>query len=192
LYGSIIQKTFQRFLTDIQWSKSDVFIIGRVGKSLFVGSGIGLAYTYYEFSDTEINYQEAKKLVDQLVEYTTVVVYHGTFRTVMTQDAVASNISGDIPAAASEQKKKTRWIFEPTLGAVMDIFQTEIFSSFFLQTIHESMLAKYASRLTMLDEAQGNIKERIGKVILQKERAKHRVMNHKQLGTFSSIALWSK
>ena len=63
--------------------------------------------------------------------------------------------------------------------------------SLFEQTIFESQLAKFASRMTSLELRVENIRDILKKINLEKEKIRHRVMNKKQLETFSSMALWT-
>ena len=86
---------------------------------------------------------------------------------------------------------KVKYFFEPSLEKIMAFFEAEIFSSIFEQTIFESQLAKFASRMTSLEIRVEKIKELLKQIDIEKQKVKHRIMNKKQLDVLSSISLWS-
>ena len=72
----------------------------------------------------------------------------------------------------------------------MQFFEAEIFASLFEQTVFESQLAKFASRMTSLELRVENMTDILKDIAIEKEKVRHRIMNKKQLETFSSMALW--
>ena len=191
LYGSIIEKTFALFFQEVKTAEADLFIVGKLGKTLFQARSAGRAFTYYDFPDTAIEYQGVRKLVDALMGYSRVIIYHGVYRTAVTQDAVGSSVTGGSDLTA--EKTSTvgeKWIYEPSVTEILVFFETEIFASLVVQTIHESMLAKLSSRLVTLDEAQERVKDALRRSVLTASRLKHRTRNKKQLGSFSGMSLW--
>ena len=52
----------------------------------------------------------------------------------------------------------------------MEFFEAEIFASLFEQTIFESQLAKFASRMTSLELRVENIRDILKKINLEKKR----------------------
>jgi hypothetical protein len=60
-------------------------------------------------------------------------------------------------------------------------FEREIFGSLFEQTLRESQLAKFASRLVSMDQAGERIKEKLAETIVSKQQVIHRIQNKKQL-----------
>jgi F0F1-type ATP synthase gamma subunit len=69
-------------------------------------------------------------------------------------------------------------------------FETEIFASLLDQTVSESQLAKYASRILAMNKAHENIDKTIGKLSLDRLKIKHRTENRKQLNRLSSMRFW--
>jgi len=88
---------------------------------------------------------EIKNLVDFLLPYETVIVYHGLFKNVLMQEAVLSNLSGDTADGADELISEREVIFEPGILQILEVFETEIFYGLFLQVVYESQLAKFSS-----------------------------------------------
>lgn len=191
LYGDIVEKTFELFLADIKKSKTDIVIIGRLGRTLFEQWSSNTPFTYFDLPDSSIGYGDFRPIIDHIVNFQRAVVYHGAFRTILTQSAVATNISGDdlLKGEGEGGGVLEPWLFEPSLEDVLIFFETEIFSSLFVHTIHEAQLAKYAARMVTLDQADDNIKKAITRTLLENQRLKHRLINRKMLGTLSGLPL---
>ena len=190
LYGDIVQKTLDLFVGDLEKNKTDVAIVGRLGKALFEQrTGGKFPFTYFDLPDSAVSYDEFRKIVDFIVNYQRSVIYHGVFRSIITQEAIATNISGNEIIKEAAAGDSHPWLFEPSLEEILIFFETEIFSSLFVHTIHESQLAKYAARMVTLDQADDNIKKSITKLRLESQRFKHRQNNRKMLGTLSGLPL---
>jgi F0F1-type ATP synthase gamma subunit len=82
-------------------------------------------------------------------------------------------------------------LFEPDIEHILMFFEKQIFTSVFEQTIRESQLAKFASRVMVMDRANENIKERLKQMAKINQRIAHREMNRKQTNQLSSLSLWS-
>lgn len=192
LYGDIVQRTFSLLKGDITTSKtpSSVVVVGSLGKTLFSQARLPYAYVYFDFPDTGVVPEKVKSLVDYLSNYETVVIYHGLFKSIISQETSATNISGGdiLPEEAAKEKK--RLIFEPTLSSVLTFFETEIFSSLLLQSIYEATLAKFSSRMTTLNQAEENIKKTLKLNQFLVSREKHRLANRKQRGLLTGRELW--
>ncbi len=141
--------------------------------------------------DSSINNDDLKKIIAYIITYEKVFIVYGRFENVITQEPIVTSISGDpLPASQSESGPKIKYFFEPSLDKIMQFFEAEIFASLFEQTVFESQLAKFASRMTSLELRVENITNILKVITLEKEKVRHRIMNKKQLETFSSMALW--
>lgn len=198
LYGSIIRSTFNLFLENIKKEACDVVIIGKLGKAMFEDEKLNVPMTSFDFPDNVIDYEIFRKIIEHILQYEKIVVFHGQFQTVITQKPAMSNISDnqlqeeEVDTISQNKKIHIKYLFEPSLEKIMAFFETEIFSSIFEQTLHESHLAKFSSRMVVLDSAVENIKNKITKVNLEWQRLKHRSGNRKQLGRLSGMSLWGK
>lgn len=210
LYGDIIKKTYYLFNNYIKQNKSDLVIIGRLGRSLFQQDNPNAAHTYYDFPDSGVDYESLKKLVEMIVQYEKILVFYGKFENIVYQNPAMLDLYGD--ASLSHLPGETRYntvpgetdkhlegeqgsvayFFEPSLEEVMMFFESQMFGSIFEQTVHESDLAKYASRMFTLDKATENIKGRLKKVEVQKRVIQHRFMNKKQMESLSGLTLWKR
>ena len=84
-------------------------------------------------------------------------------------------------------REKFLYLYEPTEAAVAEVFTKEIAAAVFDQTLKESQLAKFASRLMYLDTAIEKIDEKITGYKLEKAKAQKRAMGKKQAVAFSGI-----
>jgi len=185
LYGSILPKTYQLFIKDIVKQDSDLYIVGSVGKALFENT-YNKPFTYIELSDSGYSTDEIKIIRDRLVSYAHVIIYHGLFRSIISQDPIAVDIAG-ISDQQTTELALIKWIFEPSIEAVLKYFEDQIFSSLLLQNIREAELAKLASRTISLEDARNNIKDAIKKTTLRKIILEHQERNRKQMNNLIGL-----
>jgi len=195
LYGNIIERTFEEFRNAAEEGKkhgNHFAIIGRLGLFFARDAGLGDPYRYFEFPDNTVDDNRLREIAVFLVEYQKIVVYYPVFKTVVKQDPAISDISGNSLPQEPSKTDNIKYLFEPSLEKVLEFFEKEIFSIILEQTIRDSQLAKFASRLVSLDSASENIKKRFMQMVFDGTRLKHRQKNKKQSQTFSSMSLWGK
>lgn len=192
LYGDMVQRVFGLFLSDFKKSSSDVIIIGRLGKSLFESSHLSTNFIYFELPDKEMVLEEIKKMVDFLIPYETVIVYYGLFKNIIMQEAVSTNVSGDIQLEPEKKQPTRKLIFEPSVPQILDFFESEIFSSLLMHVIFESQLAKFSSRMSALEQANENIRRETAFARIEAAMYKKRFLDKKQLETLAGRALWEQ
>lgn len=191
LYGDIVRKTFNLFIELLKKEKADAAIVGRVGLEYLKSSESKIPYSYFNMPDSSINNDDLKKIIAYIISYQKVFIVYGRFENVIKQEPIVTSISGDpLPASQTESASKVKYFFEPSLEKILQFFEAEIFASLFEQTVFESQLAKFASRMTSLELRVENITDILKVISLEKEKVRHRIMNKKQLETFSSMALW--
>ncbi len=190
LYGDMVQRIFNLFLRELESSPSEVVIAGRLGKSLFDSSGLPQRYTFFEIPDREMVLEEVKKLVEILLPYERVIVYHGMFKNIVMQEATATNLSGEALLPLPEKPATRKLIFEPSLPLVLSFFESEIFSGLLMQVIFESQLAKFSSRMSSLEQASENIRKESMLVQLENMMLKKKENNKKQLEMLAGRSLW--
>ncbi|MEK7559497.1 MAG: F0F1 ATP synthase subunit gamma [Patescibacteria group bacterium] len=189
LYGDIVRKTFNLFLDLMKKEKADAAIVGRVGLEYLKNSGSKIPYSFFNMPDSSVNNEDLKKIIAHIITYEKVFIVYGRFENVITQEPIVTSISGD-PLPQSASGTQVKYFFEPSLDKIMKFFEAEIFASLFEQTVFESQLAKFASRMTSLELRVENIRDILKVIAFEKEKVRHRIMNKKQLETFSSMALW--
>lgn len=191
LYGEIIRKTYNLFFNTFKNEPGDVVVIGKLGLDIFRASKISANLSYFDMPDNKIDHEALKKTVDYIIKYEKVLIFYERFDNVVSQSPVVMNISGD-PLPGETTGTPVKYFFEPSLEKIMEFFEKEIFATIFQQTILESELAKFASRMVSLDLASEDTQKRLNKLILQKERIRHQENNKKQLEKFASMRLWRK
>ncbi|OGM12666.1 hypothetical protein A3A76_04495 [Candidatus Woesebacteria bacterium RIFCSPLOWO2_01_FULL_39_23] len=186
LYGDIVGKTFQLFLSEARKGDNEITIVGRHGLSLFLSEAVGRPYTFFEFPDYGENKSQLAEIIKHVVQYEEIHVYYGKFKNVITQDATEFSVSAEITKLSKTTEKPVAYLFEPSLEKILIFFETEIFASLFEQAVKESQLAKFASRFLAMDRARGNIDIELKKLQFENIRIAHNIINRKQLNTLSS------
>lgn len=193
LYGGIIYRTFSLFLQEAKKHPDyDLALIGKVGELFFKKIYPGRSYTYFDFSDLGIAISVLRSITSHLSGYERVVVFYGAFKNILVQRPSFVDVAaGGKNLSASEIKEGPVYLFEPSLQAVADFFETEIFASLLEQSFFESRLGKMASRFVSLDRASTNTETAFKNVRFERGKLRHRLFNQKQLNSLTGVALWS-
>lgn len=195
LYGELVPSVFQVFLKDIKGQNAEATIVGKLGLSLFLGvAGNNIPYTYFDFPDYGLDPVKLSEIVSHLVQYEKIRVYHGKFVNLIKQEPAVFNLEAETPVAKfsldEPEEKITKFLFEPTLNEILMFFETEMFGSLLEQTLKESQLAKFASRMFAMDQAGENIKVLLKKTRLEKLRLTHYLGNRTQLNSLPASLKW--
>lgn len=188
LYGNIIRRTYEAFLEHYRRQKADIAIIGKLGVQYFRQDFPKTSYTYFDFPDTSIDEESLKKITQFLIQYQQVIVFYEQFLNVVSQEPIATNISGD-QLPWEQTGPEIKYLIEPSLEKVLQFFEKQIFASIFEQTLFESELAKFASRMVSLDSATSNSRTKLKQTIFLLDKLKHRTMNKKQAETVTGLML---
>ncbi|MBI2641385.1 F0F1 ATP synthase subunit gamma [Candidatus Roizmanbacteria bacterium] len=195
LYGAIVNKVFSAFVKHLEKdTASDIIIIGRLGRRLYQESRLQKPYLYFEIPDTNVTIEHLKPVMFHLLTYEKIYVYYGKFQTIATQDPTISNVSGDQPFSQELETPQVSpgglFLFEPTLEEIIKFFEGLVSVSLFKQTVYESELARMASRIMAMEEAQDNINLTIQKLRSEEKKVKRLEENKKQLERLSGMSLW--
>ena len=194
-YGDIVRRTFNLFAKEFKKAianknKNDAVIIGRVGLQFFQEEFSSTPFTYFDFPDDKTDEEAFKNIIAHLIQYESVIVFYARFQNIITQEPTGTSISGDRLDLDNQPKEGVKYFFEPSLENIMGFFEKQIFASIFEQTMLESRLAKFASRMVTLDSAADNTKSRLKQMLFVRERIRHSAMNKKQMEALSSHILW--
>lgn len=198
LYGDIIAKTFNRFKEKIQSSDTDVIIAGKIGLQMYKTAAIDKPYTYFELSDGINDTKTIQKIIDSVKTYKEIIVVHGKYENILDQQAEETIVSTEnaFVTQSSESSKDTdvfvQYLFEPSLEEILLYFENEIVSSLLEQTVYESNLSKFTSRMISLDATVENINDEIENMQFKERQFAHRRMNQKQLDAMAGISLWNR
>lgn len=193
LYGTITEKIFRLFREAVTRQTTDIMIVGRLGKKAFDNLKLDKKYLFFEIPDTEITLETIKPILFHLVQYETVNVFYGRFENLMYQNAQLSNVTGDIPFKPSEETKEIeRFLFEPTLEKILQFFEEHMFSSLLRQTMFESQLARFASRIQAMEQALSPVQTEQNKRRFEKNLYLKRLSDKKQQERLAGMSLWVK
>jgi F-type H+-transporting ATPase subunit gamma len=185
-YGEVVGTTFRKFMEEIKDKNVEITIIGKLGRSLFLEKEPKKPYTYFDLPDYQVSQAKLSKVIKHLVAYEKISVYYGKYQSIITQVPTEFTISAGTSVREDVKDPKVQYLFEPSVEKILMFFETEIFASLFDQTIRESQLAKFASRILAMDKAAENIKSDLQKLSLEKLRLEHRLSDRKQLNSLFS------
>jgi ATP synthase F1 gamma subunit len=191
MYGDIIINTFNKFKEDVDKEDVDIVIVGKVGQRMYDNLGGGKEYKYFGMMDNGIDEPAIKELIEYITEYSNVVVYHGSFKTVLSQVPTRTEVPVELKRI--EHSLKTyddKFLFEPSVEKVAEHFEKQIESLIFEQVVYESCLSKFASRMVNMDIASENIKEKIRHTDIQMKKAKHKDINSSMQSVIFGGSLW--
>lgn len=191
LYGDIVLRVFRTFLEYAIDPDVDLVIIGKVGKELYDATDRPRMYTYFEIPDTKADLESLKEIIHFMFQYETVTIFYGKFVNIVNQVAELSDITGEASFQTTlkeENVKEYGFIIEPSLEKVLDFFDSQIFTTFFKQTVHEGELARYASRVTAMEQALESIGTKLKFLDATEKRIKHLQDNKKQMERLASIS----
>ena len=191
MYGDIIVNTFEKFKKDALNSDADIFIVGRVGQRMYENLGTKKGYTYFEMMDNGIDELGIKKLIEKVTEYSNIIVYHSSFKSVLSQVATKTEVPSELKKIESNLRSYgDRFLFEPSIEGVAEHFEKQIESLIFEQAVFESCLSKFASRMISMDIASESINDKIRLTDIEMKKAKHRDLNSSMQSVIFGGSLW--
>ncbi len=191
LYGDIIGRVFNKFITEVRQKNTEVTIIGKFGLSLYLAAEPKRPYTYFDYPDYGDNSENLASIVRHLVSYEKIDIFYGKFKNLAYQDPVSVIISAETQLTKEDTEKNLpQYMYEPDLSEILAFFEGEMFTSTFEQALRESQLAKFSSRMVAMDAAGERVKGELKKVRIDQLKLAHYLSNKKQQSTFSSFQLW--
>ena len=195
LYGDIVERSFQLFADFLAKNQAEAVVVGRLGTKVMAERLPKVLYNYYDLEDDQVEVEDLVLVMRYLLQYQKIVVFYGQFKSLVNQVPIATAVSGDklyesSSAMASEGQAGHQYLFEPKIGEVLEFFEGQMLTTMFEQTVHESQLAKFASRLMALDTAVENIDRKVTQLNQAGVRLKHRQDSRKQLNRIAGISLW--
>lgn len=195
-YGDLVTRVCRLFAEQAKAQNADVVIVGREGKKFYENLGIKKAFTYLELPDLTVSLDMLKPLINIILGYQTATIFYGKFSNIISQQAVTSSLTGDMPVtnttSSAIPKIKEDFLFEPTVEQVMEFFESQILSMLLSQTVSEGKLARFASRIKAMESAQTNLLKQLGILNRQSKRLRSMEINKKQLQLFAGRSLWNK
>jgi len=192
LFSNILEQTYREFIVYLEGHKEAIpVIIGEFGKKLFTNNFPDRNFVFYPLGEGNATEDSLQKIIRELSEYTNVIIYYARFKSMAEQTTTVLDVSSSNDTTQlHDEIPISHYLFEPSLEKILAFFESEIFAGIIQQTITESDLARYASRITTLDLARENINMQLKIASLEKRFAIHRIMNKKQNEAITGISLW--
>ncbi len=188
--GEIIPKVFHEFYTYVNEHQTDIIIVGKMGKQLYEQMSKKRPYTYFDLKENQITNTSLREMVLAMLPYKEINVFYGKFESLLFQNPTITNLSGDkIEQKQDPNAKPQLYVFEPSIEKILEFFETQIFSSLVKQTLNESELARYASRIRAMEEAMQNIDKKTKGLKSQGNKIRKLLSNKKQLEIMSRVVL---
>lgn len=192
-YGAINANTVRFFLEETKNTQDDQMVIGDTGKTFMDAyPDRAKAITFFSFPNDEPTQEDERKFLNRVSAYDHVYIYHPTFVNVFTQKPVALDITHAPEAtdAVPETKDRIDYIFEPELTKVKEFFQTRVRTLLFRRIMFEVELARTASRLMSMHDAEDRADKEHRKLLANIHRAEELAKDERLLETFAGIAKW--
>lgn len=185
LYGDIIERTFAEFLKAIRSNKGDIYIIGKIGKSLMDRLASDLTYQELMLSDKDIEMDLFANITKSLSDYNEINVYYARFESIANQHPHFSSItSRDLEKYNLSDKEleeaRLKYLYEPSPVSISGYLSKELMASTMEAMLREAELARFGSRLMHLDEALQKIDEKITNLTHEKRRVIRRAKEKKE------------
>jgi len=194
LYGDIVPRIFSTFLADVRAHPDDaIAIVGEAGKDMFRATGVKRDYRYFAVPDALTSYEVLKPLVTFLTQYEKVKAFYGKFDNVLSQTVIGDYIGENAlepdkqPVPGEEAGKPVDFYFEPSVEKILQFFETQVFSLLLQQTIHETELARLASRIKAMEQAIEQTNTRLTFLGKASMRIKHDINSKKQIEQMTKI-----
>ncbi|MCH8821669.1 F0F1 ATP synthase subunit gamma [Patescibacteria group bacterium] len=189
LYGDLISKVFNKFIGDVKEKRVDSVVIGKVGRAMIDKENINSRVEFFDLADYKPEWTKIQDITDFINKYEKITIYYGEFLSILNQIPTKSNISGGNSLGNPVEVVKD-YIFEPTAKQIMEFFETQVIANLFHQKIYEAQLARFASRLLIMNDATNNANQQLENLKGDFLKIKKFSKNKKQLSTFSSRVLW--
>lgn len=190
-YGTLNLEIWRQVSNYLAENKADLIVVGRMGKYLAEASGFGTKMFYFELDDDHPEEKRMQAIVEFAKKYKDIIVFHGRFKTILTQEVAQSTISASFISEDKTKLPLKTYLFEPSPEAILEFFETELMYAFFKQTVLEHQLSKYATRMIAMHQASQNAKKT--KQQLQKifKKMQRQLLNKKQIEQFFGLKLWT-
>lgn len=190
LYGNVVKDVFDKFIKDHAQSQAELVVVGRLGKMWLNTLEIKKPFKYFDLHDGTDNLDAGiKAIFDYIADYSEVSVYHGIFRNIVEQEPKITVITQK-PEVKKDEEQTLSFLFEPSIDKVLENFEKQLLYSFFDQSVSESSLAKFGSRMISLDSASQKISKTRSSMQMSAIKMKHQKQSKRQLEQISGATLW--
>lgn len=191
LLGNIIYQSYQVFTDLTSRISADRLVIGNLGRYLQQVYQPRASYIYFDLDDYRPKEEQIGQIIDKIALYERILVVYPKFATVFSQTPQVEDISGGSLAADQHQNNSKSYFFEPSAKEVMSYFDNQIIKLLFRQTVLEAMLARYAARLSSMDQASQTLEKLMTQNTFEQTKIKRDKENKKLQNVFSGMSIWT-
>lgn len=206
LYGDLPLKVVKSFIANYRSKLAttpdlDVFVVGKVGQYLVSTEQPKIPFTGFDLADDKPEESQMNALLNMVVNHSQIFITYAHFESLLAQVPETADISGgDVGSdkSALEQQlagqvsdtKINNIMYEPSVVAVAQFFESEILKALLRQKIYEMQLARFASRMVAMDQATDKTNDQL--VTLQSEalRQTKQLANRKLQELFAGASIW--
>lgn len=176
LSGDIDSKIIARVIKDYKPETTDVIVLGSHGATLLAEARIPLIKGY-RLPDTDVA-PDVSAIIADSAPYRNAAVYYQTYVSLGVQEVARIDLISAVKALASDSEVSGEvisshdYIFEPSLGEIVDYMESVVLGVTLGQAILESHLAQYASRFNAMSVAKQRAKDLSHELELDFRRAK--------------------
>lgn len=158
-YGNIDSQVLRHFIVNTATIATDRLVIGKTGRDYLKNMRYFNTYKLIETKEDLPTIQEMNALSAETRDYKQVLVFYPQLITVLIQRPIVTDITESQVENAPKQtdgveKIGSYVIFEPELQKMVEFFDSQIILLLLEQTFFEAELARTASRLISMDQAQ--------------------------------------
>lgn len=195
-YGSINSDLIDYFVENTKNADTDRLILGKAALDFFKAKPIFKNNLEMTLKDDQPDPRELLYLVDILKDYSRVFVFFSRLKSLLVQQPQAVDLTATEKVkedlSKRDQKKATRFIFEPDLSHILAFFDSQILTLLLEGTFLESELARTASRFISMDQAETEANKFISEYEKLKAYAKRNIINNQILENFATIVATRK
>lgn len=190
-YGALERKLMTEYLKKANLLTPQLrIVIGRTGNYFFELIKAGFSFEKFILKKDIPSLEELEKITKKVKKYKNVLVFHTVFSSLAVQRPTFTNITKPFLSSSLSKKEKSYHIFEPEIKEMFEFFNSQIIQVLLDQTFLESELARTASRLISMNEAEEKAKEFIKKQIRELKILKRNLINFKFLEIFKPAKEW--
>lgn len=200
-YGGIDALVIRFFIESTGKFSTDQIVIGKTGREYLKEVNYHPTFQSLEFKKDLPNSQELIFLIQVINEYRQALVFYPQLSTALVQKPVVTNITQSLITQTEYLLQLTGQgqpmapnyvIFEPELIKILRFFDDQILNLLLQQTFFEAEVARTASRLLAMDQAQ----READNFILNQKRLRSHInkdkTNNRILEIFSSLSALRK
>lgn len=193
--GDITRRIFD-FFSQKKIAVGDIYVIGRIGKEFMKEYDDKVPYIDFEVSDIDISMKDLQPFLQRLLQYKQINVYYALFKNLITQEPTAIDIA-NVDLLSQEEMSELRrgknlpsFLFEPSVEEISTFVNDNSVALMLLQTVYETQLARFASRMKAMDSLIQRIDEDVLKIKHAQRKFSRQRENAKQLERLSGVSLW--